>query len=104
MEDKGKISDGYHTFNELYKHRSILFIAVCKSHSLFAWVSKKHSDGTMFDNMFILGINHAHGTQITYHLDMEYFEECLGFCDEIANAPVWDGHTSDDVLERLRNL
>ena len=31
-EEVGKISDGYHTFEELYYHRMILFAVICNTH------------------------------------------------------------------------
>ena len=30
--DVGKLSDGYHTFDELYHHRAILFATICNTH------------------------------------------------------------------------
>lgn len=27
--EKGELSDGYHSFNELYEHRMILFSIIC---------------------------------------------------------------------------
>lgn len=38
------ISDGYHTFRELYKLRMILFSIICNAYKDFAWKSKKHFD------------------------------------------------------------
>lgn len=29
LPDKGDLSDGYHTYNELYDHRMILFSIIC---------------------------------------------------------------------------
>lgn len=55
--DMGEISDGYHTFNELYHHRAVLFSVICNANKEIAWKSKAHADGTMFDGMFIVGIN-----------------------------------------------
>lgn len=43
----GEFSDGYHTFNELYHHRAVLFSVVCNQNPLCAWKAKKHHDGTM---------------------------------------------------------
>lgn len=100
--NKGEISDGYHTFNELYEHRHILFICLCDSVPN-AWKSKLHSDGTMFDDMFIMGINDEKGKQITYHLPINLWDRCE-FIRTTNNAPEWDGHTSDDVLKRLMEL
>ena len=62
----GDFSDGDHSFNELYHHRAILFSVICNQNKDLAWKSKKHADGTMFDNMFVVGINTPMG-QATYH-------------------------------------
>ena len=93
------LSDGYHTFSELYDHRIALFIALMKSHRDISWVAKEHADGGYFEGWFIAGMNLPTGT-ITYHLPDDYFGEL----DDIAileRAPEWDGHKSADVLLRL---
>jgi hypothetical protein len=109
------ISDGYHTFGELYEHRITLYIALCKlldtaefscSEGLpwcKIWRSQRHSDGSIWDGWFILGIDKAKGHQITYHLPLSKWSECE-FAETLDKAPEWDGHTSNDVLERLKNL
>lgn len=114
----GKVSDGYHTFDELYDHRITLFIALCqflrrqeivtfpspKGLSL-VWRSKKHSDGELAfgGSWFVLGIGQEKGQQITYHLPIERWEE-TNFAETLDVAPEFDGHTSADVLKRLKNL
>lgn len=104
--------DGYHTFDELYNHRITLYIALCKmsteigySEGLapMAWRSKAHSDGSVWDGYFILGINKKAGNQITYHLPLSRWEE-TNFAETLEKAPEYDGHTSDDVLLRLKTL
>lgn len=40
-------SDGYHTFYELYEHRTALFAALCNTYNDRSWKSFKHADGTM---------------------------------------------------------
>lgn len=100
------ISDGYHTFQELYDHRIALFLALCRSFAdrRTVWRAKLHSDGTMFDGCFIVGINEGTGEQITYHLPIEIWDE-TDFIREYDVAPcVYDGHTPQDVLERLKKL
>lgn len=44
-EDMGEVSDGYHTFNQLYHQRAILFAAIVNQNKDIAWKSYKHSDG-----------------------------------------------------------
>lgn len=98
----GDLSDGYHTFNELYHHRAILFMVVCKCFKQLAWKSKLHSDGTMFENMFIVGINTPDG-QATYHYDIDPY---WGLFDvkELDIAPEFDGHTPNDAINRISKL
>ncbi len=106
MKITGETSDGYHTFNELYEHRCILFMKLCKfmffHTDLHIWKSKLHHDGTMYDGWFIAGINVHKGHQITYHLPIKNWDKFKA--TELHNAPEFDGHTSNDVLERLKKL
>ena len=67
------------------------------------WKTRMHSDGSVWDGWFILGIGEEPGKQITYHLPESKWDECI-FADEYIKAPEWDGHTSADVLERLKQL
>lgn len=106
------VSDGFHTMDELYAHRIQLFIALAKLYNMQinefvlktkVWRSEKHHDGTGYDGWFILGINDEYGKQITYHLPMSYWEE-TNFADTLSKAPDFDGHTSADVLQRLKTL
>lgn len=105
--DTNLISDGYHTFGELYDHRIALYIALCRiinsTTRLVVWKSKKHSDGSELDGWFILGINTGTGEQITYHLPISKWDE-TDFAYAFEQAPEYDGHTSADVLKRLEQL
>lgn len=101
-----EISDGYHTFGELYEHRIVLFIALCgvlvHTQSPWpVWKSKKHADGTEMEGWFIMGIHKEAGQQISYHLPNRFWDKCE-FVETLETAPEWDGHTSDDVLNRLQ--
>jgi hypothetical protein len=100
--EMGQISDGYHTFDELYFHRMILFSILCKVYKDKAWKSKQHSDGTMFDNYFIVGIETPQGNY-TYHYHMEYWDHFSGV-KELPNAPEWDGHQPKDITRLLSLL
>jgi hypothetical protein len=99
--DTNLISDGYHTFGELYAHRIELFIALCRVltwHPTFKGsVYRQQVD----DEWFILGMTNEAGEQMSYHIPMEKYPEC-GFA--LWKVPAWDGHTSADVLARLRAL
>lgn len=96
------VSDGYHTFNELYHHRAALFSVICSIFKDKAWKSKKHDTGDMFDGMFIVGIETPVG-QITYHYDLDPYWNMFDV-KELPNAPRWDGHTPNDVINRLDTL
>ena len=97
----GETSDGYHTFNELYHHRAILFSALSKAFPDKSWKSLKHHDGTMFDDeTFICGIETPKG-HYTYHYNTRYWPMFAGKI--LDNAPEWDGHKPEDV-ERLMSL
>lgn len=105
--DTNKVSDGFHTFGELYEHRIVLFIKMCKIMNrhmeyLKIWKSLKHHDGTGYEGWFIAGIGIKNGEQISYHLPISKWDECD--FTELDRAPEWDGHTSNDVLERLKQL
>jgi hypothetical protein len=95
-----EISDGYHTFKELYEHRRILFSVICHSNRMLSWKSWRHSDGAMFDNSFIVGINTPEG-QYTYHYNSKHWDEFD--VEELPNAPEYDGH-KPKVITRLLSL
>lgn len=99
--DMGKVSDGYHTFDELYHHRAILFSVICNTHKDIAWKSKEHHDPNqpMYDGMFIVGINTPEG-QATYHYDIEPYWDMF-HVQELERAPEWDGHTPDEAIRRI---
>ncbi|GAB4001552.1 hypothetical protein GCM10028807_57980 [Spirosoma daeguense] len=107
--DSNQVSDGYHTFGELYEHRIALWILLLRciagSNGAFSdvWRSKAHSDGSVWDGWFILGFEKMKGQQMTYHLPMSKWDEC-SFAETLLQAPKWDGHTSDDVLKRIESL
>lgn len=96
------ISDGYHTFKELYHHRAILFSVICNSNKDISWKSKKHNDGTMYDDMFIVGINTSKGIA-TYHYHLKPYWDVFKV-KELDRAPIWDGHTPADAIERIASL
>lgn len=114
--DTNLLSDGYHTFGELYDHRIALFIAFANylyanllqvsddkgAESQLPWKSKLHHDGTMYEGWFVAGIGKEKGEQISYHLPMKDWEKLE--VDELETAPEWDGHTPADVVERLLKL
>ena len=67
-----------------------------------AWKSKTHSDGTSWDGWFVAGIGTEKGEQITYHLPIDRWNELRVVAYD--KAPEWDGHTPQDVINRLKSL
>lgn len=98
----GSTSDGYHTFDELYHHRAVLFSVVAAMFSGRSWKSLHHHDGTMYDGMFIVGIDTPAGPA-TDHYDVEPYWDMFP-CRVLDRAPEWDGHTPDDAIERIGTL
>lgn len=98
----GDLSDGYHTFNELYQHRAILFSVICNMIPDKAWKSKLHDTGDMFEGMFIVGIETPDG-QATYHYDVNPYWNIFKV-KELEKAPKWDGHTPTDAINRIAKL
>lgn len=97
----GEVSDGDHTFTELYKHRCLLylaFLALTKK----GWFSTMHSDGSKYDGWFLAGVTLPSG-QISYHLPNEYLEVAAMHLVQLQRGLPWDGHTSTEVLERLKS-
>lgn len=95
------VSDGYHTFDELYKHRAYLFAALCSERSDLAWKTKKYSDGTEIeDGFFLAGMNLGELGEISYHVENKYWD-LFPSVPEYDRAPEFTGYTSDDVLDRI---
>ena len=97
----GEVSDGYHTFNELYNHRAVLFAVICNKNKEKAWKSKSHHDGTMYANMFIVGIDTPQG-QYSYHYDVNPYWAMFDV-KSLDFAPEYDGHKPSDIT-RLMSL
>lgn len=109
--DVENVSDGSHSYLELYNHRDTLFLALAsilygRTDSAFlVFKSKLHQDGTNFEGYFLLMlVNQYDNKQISYHLDInKYWDIAPGedMTDCYEELPKFDGHSSDDVLERL---
>ena len=102
--ETGLISDGYHTFDELYFHRMILFSVLCKIYKNNSWKSRKHSNGEYpfgDKDWFIVGITTSEG-DYTYHYHMEFWGHFEGV-KELEFGKKWDGHLPKDIT-RLVSL
>lgn len=97
--DVEKISDGYHTFADLYEQRLILSAALANNNPN-AWKSKRHEDGSVpfGGGWFIMGFDTDEGCY-TYHYELKDLD--LFQCKELDKGKPWDGHTSKDVRRLL---
>ena len=94
------VSDGYHTFEELYYQRMMLtktvaLAAINKFDEDTVYRSRLHSDGTMYKDFFIVVFNTPEGN-FSYHYHMMYWG-VFDFLKEVPNAEEFDGHTWKDV-------
>ena len=102
QESPASVSDAYHTFDELYEHRHLLFIALANTRPRDrVWASRMHADGSSFDGWFIAGIDLPTGT-ISYHLPDRLWRVFVSMGVTRDTAPQWDGHTAEDVVQRLK--
>ena len=102
VDDIEDLSDGFHTFNDLYEQRMYLFAALVRAYKDRAWKSLRHEDGELCfgGGWFIVGIDTPEGSY-TYHYRNKYFD--LFDCQILDYARHWDGHTDKDVV-RLMSL
>lgn len=125
-QNKGEISDGYHTFNELYEFRKVynaaLFNEWAKSAKVIGWKnpvihenpiyeakydvhkSWKHHDGELcFGGGWFIVVAVLPTGQISNHYEAKDWD--LFKIPEVEKAKYeFDGHTSNDVLQRLLSL
>lgn len=94
------ISDGYHTFRDLYYQRMVLFATIVKQNKELAWKSLRHEDGELCfgGDWFIVGIDTPEGSY-TYHYEMNVW--AMFNCQELERGKHWDGHTEKDVIRLL---
>ena len=102
VEDIGDVSDGYHTFNQLYHQRAMLFATIVNQNSDKAWKTHKHEDGEpcFGGGWFLVTIDTPRGAY-GYHYEDKYWD--LFKCKELGKAKHWDGYTEEDV-DRLLSL
>lgn len=111
--DIGDLTDGYHTFDELYEFRMLYNAALFNLMAYMAGEygvspnnplpvkSKRHGDGELcFGGGWFVVVVELPTGQISNHYEMKDWH--LFQIDEIDKAPEWDGHTPKDVAKRLR--
>ncbi|MHA1942364.1 MAG: WDGH domain-containing protein [Candidatus Hodarchaeales archaeon] len=99
--DKSNISDGYHTFGELYEHRHLLFLNVVLANPKISFKTWFNNGKEKYDGWFILGMNAKYG-QISYHIPEKYWD--VARVKQLELNSGYDGHNSQDVLIRLMKM
>lgn len=97
------VSDGAHTFGELYDHRTALFLLLVACNLGDSWWSIKDSSGKNCSPYILCGLMLSKTkTEVTYHIDSSYIGilETIGV-KELVQAPNWDGHCSVDTHDRI---
>ena len=102
-QDTGQISDGYHTFDELYRYRMIYHAWAIKAWQQAGWPvvkSHRHHDGDLCfgGGWFIVSAQLPSG-QVSNHYEDKYWD--LFNCPEVEMAPEWDGHTPQQAADRI---
>lgn len=108
VEKTDNVSDGYHTFGELYEFRKVynaaLFNEWAKQNKYGVHKSKKHNDGEdCFGGGWFIVVAELPMGQISNHYEMKDWD--LFAIPEFPKAlNPFDGHTGQDVLKRLKDL
>ena len=102
-DEMGNISDGYHTFNELYRYRTpynAAFLNELAKGDIKVRKSHKHhdGDGCLGGGWFIVMAELPTG-QISNHCENRY-RESLDI-PELDTAWEWDGHTPNEAADRI---
>lgn len=109
--EQNEISDGYHTFNELYEFRKLynaLLFNMWASKGMYdVHKSWKHNDGedcfAGSDSKWFVVVAILPGGQITNHYEQN--DWTLFNIPAVFKAKYeFDGHTAKDVLDRLKEI
>lgn len=101
---EGCVSDGCHTFDELYHYRALynaaFFNELAKDQKYNVHVSFRHNTGEYCfgGNYFIVMADLPTG-RISNHYPKKYWN--LFTCEYKPLADKWDGHTSQEAADRI---
>lgn len=105
--DSGSISDGFHSFDELYEYRmaynAALFNEFALNGKYDVHKSLRHADGELcFGGGWFVVVAELPGGQITNHYPVKDWEHFR--IPEREKAAEWDGHSPAVALQRLLDL
>lgn len=95
------VSDGYHSFKELYDQRLILSTVAFKYAQLRGhkvWRALRHhgENGPCFGGgWFHVGVTTPDG-DYSYHYKLDDYS-LFDFAEDVINSPEWDRHTANDI-------
>lgn len=105
--DSKELKIKYHTVRQLYTRSRVFFLLVAALAPELTFISFRHYDENKdpienFNDDFIVGVYTPYGPS-TFHFKYEYLSE---FKDvrHIDNAPLYDGYTEEESMERLVKL
>lgn len=104
-EERELLTDAYHSFKELYEFRLIYNASLLNEwaaqNKFNVHKSKKHFDGVeCFGGKYFIVMATLPTGQISNHYPLEDWD--LFKCPEKETADHWDGHSSADVVERIK--
>jgi hypothetical protein len=92
------VSDGFHTFGELYVQRAHLLALATALTMMRTSRSRLHEDGTMFEGMFWVGtMSPVDQRPVTFHIDEKHWQ-LFDHAETLDNAPPFAGESSADVM------
>ena len=103
MSDMSQVSDGYHTFAELYEYRMLYSALAANAMPDKAMKCWRHSDGELCfgGGWFIVVLTLPTG-QVTNHYEARDWNLFQIPAVEHTDLPPYDGHTPAKAAERLR--
>lgn len=106
IKDMGEISDGYHTFNELYRYRKLynaaFFNELAKDGEIKVCKSKRHHDGEKcFGGGWFIVMAELPTGQVSNHYELKDWD--LFDVPEVEVAWEWDGHTPNEAANRIES-
>lgn len=100
--ERWELHDWYHTFNQLYEHRVLLFLAWCKNIDHLennVRYSSTNSDWSKRPWWFVAGI----GDEVSYHIPIKYRELAWRIIRNKLDKWLRDWHNSQDVVSTIFN-
>lgn len=100
----GQVSDGYHTFDELYHYRMLynagFLNELYQRRAVPVYKSWRHSDEKLcFGGGWFVVVALLPTGQVTNHYPAEHWD--LFDAQVVYRAPEWDGHTPKEAAKRI---